>query len=668
MFVLLGLGVSRAIVERRASATAPAPAGIVDGPEHASDELPRTPAGPGPETAAASPFSGGGFGSLAVTVRSRRDRSPLPGVQVDVVAFEDRSCGRRRLSAPSDAAGVARFGSVPAGASRIFAAGSTKPAALDPGASGAVELLVDPPQPVTVLVTGADGTPLAGADVWASFAGAAERGAAIGKTDGDGRLVVTGAAPGASFAARSESLGWSPRRRRAEDGPRGPEEVRIPLRAPARSLRGSVVDESGAPVAGAWVACRRIADETAGPPAVEAGSASDGSFAVEGLTDGTWSVEAWHERFAPALARVALEGADASAPVVLALRAGASIEGCARDEAGRPLARVVVSVRADGFLGRVGQAVTGADGTYRIAGLPESVVSARAGLIAGEPVHASLDLRAAGRSAWDPKIGTGAMVAGAVTDENGAARAFAIVRARAADGGSSWFAETVADRTGRFEIANAPAGTVVVEVEIAGWPEGNAWTVEALDRGRSDLAIAIPGSARPSAHLSGRLLDASGNPKPGVLVAAVRGPVAARLPATAFSQEPDGSFRIGPLAPGSWIVETPARSGTWAALAERTVGAGEESDLGEVRLRGEGFLKVFVKGAIRAGGPRDLAVVDRLGRRVAALRPVAGFAASGPLAPGGYVLAVGARGATRNEIAFEVREGATTMLEIGDDR
>ena len=63
-------------------------------------------------------------------------------------------------------------------------------------------------------------------------------------------------------------------------------------------------------------------------------------------------------------------------------------------------------------------------------------------------------------------------------------------------------------------------------------------------------------------------------------------------------------------------------------------------------------------------GRVSIEVFDRLSRRVATLRPAAGFAASGPLAPGGYSLRVGGPGVAERTLAFVVREGGTTTLEV----
>jgi hypothetical protein len=342
----------------------------------------------------------------------------------------------------------------------------------------------------------------------------------------------------------------------------------------------------------------------------------------------------------------------------------AFVEGCARDEAGRPLARVIVTARAEGSAARLAQDATGADGTYRLDGLPAAVVSLRAGFLAGEPVHGSVDLRAAGRAVWDPALAAGRLVSGTVSDEHGSPRPFAVVRARSIAGRESWQAETVADRDGRFEVANAVEGALVVEVEPPRWAEGNAWTVETAATGPVSLDVVIPEAGRPSAFLSGRLVDAAGAPRGGALVAAVRAPRPSDRPAVALASDADGSFRIGPLAPGSWAVETPARSGTRALLAERVVAAGDEIDVGEVRAAGEGFVKVLLKRGARAPRSQRLEVFDRLSRRVATLRPAADFAASGPLAPGGYALRLGGPGVAERELLFVVREGGTTALEV----
>ena len=98
-------------------------------------------------------------------------------------------------------------------------------------------------------------------------------------------------------------------------------------------------------------------------------------------------------------------------------------------------------------------------------------------------------------------------------------------------------------------------------------------------------------------------------------------------------------------------------------LAECAVESGETLDLGELALGREGFVKAFVDDAARSG-QASLTVIDRLGRFVSRLRPVAGFAASGPLAPGAYVLRVEGPGIAGAEVPSSIAEGATTTVEV----
>lgn len=437
----------------------------------------------------------------------------------------------------------------------------------------------------------------------------------------------------------------------------------------------------GSPVAGARVEVVALADADCGRRRRSEAADDSGEARFEGVPAGAlrilaagatrpWALESGTadrvevavDPPVPAAAATTRSGArDAEPPAPLG---SAFVEGCARDEAGRPLARVIVTARAEGSAVRLAQAATAADGTYRLDGLPAAIVSLRAGFLAGEPVQGSVDLRAAGRAVWDAALVTGRLISGAVFDEHGAPRPFAVVRARSIAGGETWEAETVADREGRFEVANAALGRLVVEVEPARWAEGNAWTVETAASGPVPLEVVVPEAERPSAFLSGRLVDAAGAPRSGAFVSAVRAPRPSDRPAVAFASEADGSFRIGPLGPGPWVLETPARSGTRALLAERVLAPGDEVDVGEVRAAGEGFVKVSLKRGARAPRSQRIEVFDRLSRRVATLRPAADFAASGPLAPGAYTLRLGGPGVAERESAFVVREGGTTTLEV----
>jgi hypothetical protein len=254
----------------------------------------------------------------------------------------------------------------------------------------------------------------------------------------------------------------------------------------------------------------------------------------------------------------------------------------------------------------------------------------------------------------------GRVLTGSVADEHGAARAFARVRATSERGRSRWLAETVADASGVFEVPFRPDGPVALAVEVAGWgPGGLRTAVAAADDDR--IAIVIPSQARPSAFVTGALEGPDGRPVDGIQVRASRLDSSEGAMALAWTRAPLGSFRIGPLAPGSWVIDAWTPDARRSEVAEVTVADGQEADLGCLTMRRPGFLKVVAEGREDAA-PSRIAVLDGRERLVTVLRPVAGFAASGPLDPGSYLLRGETGAAAPPTRRFEVQPGETVTV------
>jgi hypothetical protein len=598
-----------------------------------------------------------GDGRLAVTVAT--DDVPAVGVGVDVLPFSDPSAGRRRIAGSTDARGHVTFDAVPAGPVRIFAGEASRFWSVEPDERNDVTLAAPGGVTVSGTVRDGEGLPVAGASVWLSCPGAPDRGRIAATGDAGGRFRLDHVARGRRIAVRGAGFPWSEWREVPADGASSGSAAAFVLAGRSCTLRGIVVDDAGRPVPSACIgaSCR-----AARVPMLETVSDEHGRFEIDGLVEGGWDVEGWCGGWAPAR-REAAVGADGGArSVTLRLERGASLEGVVRDSRGRALPRVRVSAR-DGRA-ELASAMTSDGGAFRLEHLPRSKVAATAGWLAGPRVHETVDLGAADRSSWDPVLAAAGVLSGAVTDELGRPRPFTRVRARSARAGGGWMAETIADAEGRFEIAECPESGVTLDLDPLRWESGGTWTVAGVSPRDGRVTIAVPAWARPAAFVTGRLLGPAGTPPSGVGLVATRAQDAGGPPGgAARPRAPDGSFRIGPLAPGEWIIDAVERTGSRTMLLSCTLAAEEELDVGERLVERPGFLKVVLDEPRDAPAGSRLVVLDARARKVAALRPIAGFAASGPMAPGAYRLSAGPPGSP-SEIPFEIRAGETTSLEV----
>jgi hypothetical protein len=596
-------------------------------------------------------------GELRVVATHARDGSPAVGVLVEALPFDDASGRRRRLAARTDDRGEVRFPNVPDGPVRIVAGGSSSYWRLDPERQNVVAVELAESRRATGIVVDAGGSPVPGAEIWISSAGARDRGDVACVAGPDGRFDIRHLGSGHLVAARAGGLAWSGLLEVPAD-PTPPAELRVVLGERSRTIRGIVVDEGGAAVAVAWIGCRRAAG---GVPMIETVSDRSGCFELGGLGDGEWSVEAWSEGHAPTTLRMRTSSSE---DVVAVLRRGVSLLGRVADELGRSLPGIVVTVEEEGTIGGARATVSADDGTFRIDHVADGRVLARAGYLAGSPVREALDLRSGRGGVWNTVIPSENLLRGVVVDEQGKGRAFACIRASSQSRGGAWMAETIADRLGRFELPGCPDEPLAVAVDVARWGDGATWTIRNARPDTKPLTVMIPDRARPSSFIAGRVHGPDGAPLIGASIVAspLRGPH--DFQKAAMSRTPDGSFRIGPLAPGDYVVEAVGPGRSRIALGECALATEEDLHLGDVAMEREGFLRVLLRRAERAPVTQRLVVVDRRSRPVAALRPVSGFAMSGPVGPGRYVLLVDGAGVSPAELPFEIAAGETTTLEV----
>lgn len=254
--------------------------------------------------------------------------------------------------------------------------------------------------------------------------------------------------------------------------------------AEAITIRGVVVDASGAPIAGATVYGRPARVEEPESPTATTGA--DGSFALAPVKAGDWTLDVSHASFADGSAKASVGSSDVSSVRVVLAR-GSTLFGRVVDESGAPVAGLDVS-----FDSTSKSTLTYDDGTYRLIGLSEGAGLLRVGrdgswlkivkpaVVHGDdgvPSGVHLDVDGIATQKIDLVVEREAFtLAGRVVDEAGAPVVEATVAiGRDADGdlrsGSSW-ATVVTDGDGRFRVPNVPRGPWSLRAHRKGAGEG----------------------------------------------------------------------------------------------------------------------------------------------------------------------------------------------------
>ncbi len=539
-----------------------------------------------------------------------------------------------------------------------------------------------------------DGRPVAGARVaedWRGIAGEAFAGA-ISAADGTFVLESAGDLQDGVVWAWKEGAGpgCSEEIDLADGTTLDAVAVELPAGFP---VTVSVVDEAGAPVAGAAVEARLEAEAVLGLPvdSGELGLPYRGILAATGaagtavlpLHQGRWDCRV---RAAGFFAGVFACGGEEPAPAdPVVLRRGGDLEGTVVDGEGRPVEGASVAVRGSGTWDPP-PAVTGTDGRFLFRSMKdeEHWISARKGGFSGGPASglrpgtpATITLRPA------------STIRGRVllADGRTPARAFTVrLWYEATEDGTPWKdqgwpfrTEEVFDADGRFDLPDVEPGTIGVEAERGDLltPRVSLATRPGKDPAEIVLVLRTGGS------VAGRVLDPAGLPVAGV-------PVSLGSPWRGSAQPeeddewaetrqgetgPDGRFRFLVLQPGRYRVRADREGCFERRLAVRV--AASSAARAELVLEKGGALRLEC--VDEAGRPVDWDSLDFLRgqgdeeRTVEAMRGEERFATTGftpaeldeslALALGSYRARITAEGYLPAEVRVVVKEGETTTVK-----
>jgi RNA polymerase sigma factor (sigma-70 family) len=541
------------------------------------------------------------------------DGAPVPAAVCSLWTQPDV---RPIACAVTDLDGVATFDAVPPGRCEVIvdAPNCRESCEAAPGVEIRVRIELRGVRSASGVVVDREGRPVGGATV---------------RCDGDwySTVVATSAADGrftAPFVRGDADLwavvpGLQPSKRQRLHVGTAP--LRFVVGERAAALAGRVVDEHGAPAPGArvWIGF----DTQAGSPfrqwrrhdvrADDAGRfaldwAVPGSVVVVAVpADGDLDRASW---------RAFQLDADGAPPAVVELELGdgGTVAGTVRDERGDALRCALDASSADVGMAPLDRryARTDAAGAFALRGLqPGRQHCSVRRHVAGMRADTTLVVERRGRHEWNPVLADGAPIAIRVVDSAGAPvarRQLSLLRGTHTED-YGW-----TNDEGRRRWEHLAPGDYAVRVHGAGYAVVLA--ERTLTPGPDEIEIRVDTGALPSTRVSGRVVDARGEPVPGADLALypLEGNTGFRAPQHVGA---DGRFRSEMLPPGKYSLSASGRGGGFGWTSRFVdLAVAQQLDLGDLVLPATASLVVRVRGpdgaAVRGatvrleGSPEDL--------------------------------------------------------------
>ncbi|HUS67939.1 MAG TPA: carboxypeptidase regulatory-like domain-containing protein [Kofleriaceae bacterium] len=513
------------------------------------------------------------------------------------------------------------------------------------------------------------GGPIAGATVLAG----SDAAVALATTDAAGVYRMCVAAGPLAMAASAD--GYATADARAEGGRRVHQDFEL---VPEIELAGVVLDEMDRPVAGALVSAQQSGDDFAmmREDGAHATAGDDGRFTIAGVAPGRYALSA------RAAGRATVQPVDAIARVgepsddtVLHLVPRVVLRGRVLAD-GAPVAGVRVSARDRqsspdfeiDMRGRSADAVTRADGSFTLDGVPAGPVELR--VEAHEILEPTSVTAALPETEVTLVVAPQASISGRVV-RRGAPAAGADVSARATERRRGWGGGAEANADGSFTIRGLEPGTYEVGAQLTtAFARGVPVTVT-----KGQLVEGVTIELDLAAEASGVVVDQRGNPVAGAFVSLELGRGVDY--GQAFTEE-DGTFVAGAMSGGGDYAVTvspsrgsdhpfePAAGGAFPPVAVAD---------GQSRVTGLRLVVKLERGDIRGivvhpdGTPAaDVTVTAAVGRFSGYWNPPDGTAHTGAdgrfilrgLRAGSYV--VRARTGARNDaVASDIETGRTDV-------
>ncbi len=364
------------------------------------------------------------------------------------------------------------------------------------------------------------------------------------------------------------------------------------------AVTGKVVDDKGAPVAGASVVCRtdRWQDRTS--------SDARGEFRFKAVAPGSYSFAANDGEHARGETASVLVGEGALGGVVITMAAGGSVRGTVvtRDGAEVPYAEVRLVLANEGIYAQkvidsIRRVVSDARGHFELRGLPRERLQLSAeGEVATSPIVETSLVEVARRDDVRLVLAVDGVISGVVVDEKGEPVPEVLVQSspevgagatRGPIGLSGDRAATLSDGSGAFTLRGLAEGghQVWAARNEDHSPDGMRRRDTVARTGDRDvrLLLATPG------RIVGRLLLDGKPPASASVLVTGKGGVPARA----------GAFVVGDLEPGTYELRVRGPDFAEQMREDLVVVPGRDTDAGTIELAGGRRLTGLVLDAAR---------------------------------------------------------------------
>ncbi|MEM1450197.1 MAG: sigma-70 family RNA polymerase sigma factor [Planctomycetota bacterium] len=533
-----------------------------------------------------------------------------------------------------------------------------------------VEVVLPPGPALSGVVVDGNGDPVVGAALWASASPASVwvggtsveaivDDLAVARTDDAGRFEIPsiGAARlvGVLADGHAPSLAID-----VSDRSRARIDLRVALSAAGAPVEGRVVDEDGAPVAGAAVLIDAMESEA---PLLRTRTDATGRYRFRSVRAGARRLCA----LAPVHANGRLTIDVGRAPVSgakITLPRGARIVGRVTDVDGRAVAGAIVYAARRRWWSppdarHAVVARTNARGEYELDGVTPGAVWLTVEAGDRGRFQELCDERVEGDTRVDVTLDAGLVLRGTVADDEGAPIGGCEVRC-AAEG--EWRARgTRTDAEGRFAFTNCDETAFRLHV-VEGGVVVAAVTAEPPEPGEGGVLVVVPSAARPTAVFVGALTDADGDPVRATGLRVTDAASGQHLVVAVRDARP-GVFRSDPVPPGRYTVEVRAARGQvleipeeWAIAPSATV------DLGPRRLPPTGLVVLEIASAFEELRARLVGGSGETVRRWSIDAPAAHAPLAAHVHPGRYTVVVDGR--PSHEFPVTVERGATAVVTV----
>jgi hypothetical protein len=264
--------------------------------------------------------------------------------------------------------------------------------------------------------------------------------------------------------------------------------------SPGGSVAGLAVDERGEPVPSVSVTGRRSEPVRDDEEHTAFAEGAGGRFLLENLPAGVYTVQIAATGLSPeTLSSIEVQGGRSTDLGTVRLRAGCSLSGVVRDEAGRGLQGAtlrVLGARSASLAGPALEATSDANGEFSVGGLPSGRVRLLVRQAEYAPTEVSLDLAPAENATIEVTLHSGGAIRGSAHRRDGSPLQGVTVAAHTTTPASPTGMATTTGLDGSFEFSHVPPGRTLLTLSERTRPgEETSLATRSVDVREGELSL-----------------------------------------------------------------------------------------------------------------------------------------------------------------------------------